>query len=49
MKYKKKDLLIDGFKPEILAEKYSTPIYCYSFKKIRENITRFKKNFKLIY
>ncbi len=48
MKYKKKDLLIDGFKPEILAEKYSTPIYCYSFKKIRENITRFKKNFKKI-
>jgi len=48
MKYKKKDLIIDGFRPEILARKYSTPIYCYSLKKIRENIAQFKKNFKRI-
>ncbi len=48
MRYKKKNLLIDGFKPEVLAKKYSTPLYCYSLKKIKENITNFKKNFKNI-
>ena len=45
MIYKKNELLIDGFKPRILAKKYSTPIYCYSLKKIKENIKNFKKNF----
>ena len=46
MRYKSKDLLIDGFKTKILAKKYLTPLYCYSFKKIKENIKNFKKNFK---
>ncbi len=46
MKYKKKDLLIDGFKAESLAKKYSTPLYCYSLKKIKENIVNFKKALK---
>ncbi len=46
MIYKKNELLIDGFKPRVLAKKYSTPIYCYSLKKIKENIKNFKKNFK---
>ncbi len=45
MKYKKRDLLIDGLKPEIFIKKYSTPAYCYSFNKIKENILNFKKNF----
>ena len=48
MRYKKNELLIDGIKPEILADKYSTPLYCYSLKKIKENIINFKKNFKSI-
>ena len=48
MKYKKRDLIIDGVKAEILVKKYSTPLYCYSFKKIRENIINFKKNFNKI-
>ena len=47
MKYKKNDLVIDGFKPELLARKYSTPLYCYSLKKIKENIINFKKNLKI--
>ena len=46
MKYIKKNLLIDGLKLEVLAKKYSTPLYCYSYKKIKENILNFKKNFK---
>ena len=48
MKYKKKNLLIDGFKAESLAKKYSTPLYCYSLKKIKENIVNFKKSFEKV-
>ena len=48
MRYKKRDLVIDGFKPQALANKYSTPIYCYSLKKIKENVINFKKNFEKI-
>ena len=48
MRYKKKNLIIDGINPEILAKKYSTPLYCYSFKKIKTNVINFKKNFNKI-
>ena len=48
MKYKFNDFLIDGIKAKILAKKYSTPLYCYSLKKIKENIKNFQKNFKTI-
>ena len=42
MKYKTKDLSVDGLKIKILAKKYSTPLYCYSLNKIKENIKNFK-------
>ena len=45
MKYKSSKFLIDGVKTIKLAKKYGTPIYCYSFKKIKENIDNFNKNF----
>jgi diaminopimelate decarboxylase len=48
MIYKKNKLNIDGFDVGFLAKKFSTPIYCYSLKKIKENITNFKSNFKKI-
>ena len=48
MKYKKNNLVIDGFKVENLAKKYSTPLYCYSLRKLKENITNFKNTFKNI-
>ena len=48
MKYKKRDLLIDEFKVKKLAKRYSTPLYCYSYNKIKENIKNFKKKFSLI-
>ena len=47
MKYIAKKFLIDGVKAETLAKRYSTPIYCYSFKKLKKNILYFKKNFKV--
>ena len=46
MKYKNTEFLIDGFKAEYLAKKFSTPLYCYSFNKMRENITYFKNSFR---
>ena len=48
MKYIAKELVIDGFKASNLALKYSTPLYCYSYKKIKSNIDNFKKNFQSI-
>ena len=48
MRYKNNDFLIDNFKALTLAKKYSTPLYCYSLKKIKENIKNFKKNFNII-
>ena len=48
MRYKDKDYFIDGLKAEILVKKYSTPLYCYSFKRLKNNIKNFKKNFNSI-
>ena len=48
MRYKSRNYFIDALKAETLAKKYSTPLYCYSFKKLRNNILNFKKSFKPI-
>ena len=48
MRYKSKKFLIDGFNVNKIAKTYKTPVYCYSFKRLKENIKDFKKNFKLI-
>ena len=48
MKYKKNDLLIDSFKVKKIAQRYSTPLYCYSYKKIKDNIKNLKKKFSII-
>ena len=48
MIYKKNEFLIDNIKTSVLAKKYATPLYCYSFKKLKHNILNFKKNFKSI-
>jgi len=48
MIYKKDRLYIDNFNTNFLAKKFATPIYCYSLKKIKENILNFKNNFKKI-
>tara|TARA_B100000029_G_scaffold479062_1_gene525740 strand:- start:16 stop:1230 length:1215 start_codon:yes stop_codon:yes gene_type:complete len=48
MIYKKNKLSIDGLNIEKLAKKFSTPLYCYSYKKLQENILNIKSNFKKI-
>ena len=46
MIYKKNKLTIEGFNISSLGKKYKTPIYCYSLKKINENIYNLKKHLK---
>ena len=46
MKYIKKNLLIENIKIQNIAKKFGTPVYCYSYKQLKENINSFKKNFK---
>ena len=46
MKYVNNKLVIDGVKIQDLAEKFNTPTYCYSYRKLKKNIYNFKKNFK---
>ena len=46
MKYIKKKLTIEKvFIPKI-AKIYGTPLYCYSYSKLKENINSFKKSFR---
>tara|TARA_B110000495_G_C22567846_1_gene342166 strand:- start:6 stop:428 length:423 start_codon:yes stop_codon:yes gene_type:complete len=45
MKYINKSLSIEKVKVHDIAKKFGTPIYCYSYAKLKENIDNFKKNF----
>ena len=45
MKYINKCLTIEKVKVQDIAKKFGTPTYCYSYKKLKENIINFKKNF----
>ena len=46
MKYINKKLTIEKIGVQNIAYKYGTPAYCYSYQKLKENISNFKKNFK---
>ena len=46
MNYINNKLSINNKLIDSIAKKYGTPLYCYSFEKIKKNITNFKKNFK---
>ncbi len=46
MKYINKNFLIEKVKVLNLAKRFNTPIYCYSYKQLKNNIRDFKKNFK---
>jgi len=45
MKYINNCLTIEKVRVQDIAKKFGTPVYCYSYKKLKENITNFKKNF----
>ena len=46
MKYINKKLTIERISVQNIANKYGTPTYCYSYKKLNKNINNFKKNFR---
>ena len=46
MKYINKRLTIENVNFQKIANKFGTPFYCYSYSKLRENINKFRKNFK---
>ena len=46
MIYINKKLHIEKTNLENIAQKYGTPAYCYSYNQLRDNITRFKRNFE---
>ena len=46
MKYINKKLAIEKVSIQNLAKKFGTPAYCYSYKRLSENINNFKNNFK---
>ena len=46
MNYINNKLSFDNKLIDSIAKKYGTPLYCYSFEKIKKNITNFKRNFK---
>jgi len=48
MKYKKGHFYIENVSAKRIAEKFGTPSYVYSYDKIKNNINKFKKNFKTI-
>ena len=45
MNYNKNHYYIEGVSSKIIASKFNTPIYCYSYKKLKYNIINFKKKF----
>ena len=46
MKYINKNFSIEKVKVQDVVKKFGTPIYCYSYKQLKENINSFKKSFK---
>ena len=46
MRYKNNNYFIENISLDELAIKYSTPLYCYSYNKLRSNIINFFTHFK---
>ena len=46
MKYINKRLTVEKVNFQRIAKKFGTPFYCYSYSKLKENVNKFKKNFK---
>ena len=45
MKYINKNLSIEKIRVQDIAKKFGTPLYCYSYQQLKENVSNFKKNF----
>ena len=48
MKYVNKNFFVEDIRASYLAKKFGTPLYCYSLKKLKNNIRNLKNNFKEI-
>ena len=48
MQYKKQIFHVENMSTERLAKKFTTPLYCYSYLKLKSNIINFKNSFKKI-
>ena len=46
MKYINNNFLVEKVKIQKLVRKFETPLYCYSYEKLKKNIDKFKFNFK---
>ena len=46
MKYINKKLTLEKVNFQRIAKKFGTPFYCYSYSKLKENVNKFKQNFK---
>ena len=46
MKYINKRLSLENVNFQRIAKKFGTPFYCYSYSKLKENVNKFKENFK---
>ncbi len=46
MKYINKRLTVEKINFHKIAKKFGTPFYCYSFSKLKDNVDKFKDNFK---
>ena len=48
MQYKNKIFHVENISTEKLVKKFNTPLYCYSYLKLKNNIINFKNHFKKI-
>jgi diaminopimelate decarboxylase len=46
MRYINNSFFIEKVEVQSLVKKFGTPVYCYSYKRLKENIYNFKENFK---
>ena len=48
MNYKNKIFHVENISTEKLSKKFKTPLYCYSYLRLKNNVTNFKNHFKKI-
>ena len=48
MKYVNKNFFVENIRASYLAKKFGTPLYCYSLKRLKNNISNLKNNFRKI-